>query len=146
MMQSPAEAQDVVADTVEKMWRMRDRLGELDNPQGYVVKSVRTTALDALRARNRRGSTLELEDVPSLTLDSSLSPVERIERVSELELVKDMMKLLPDNQRRVLELSAFRGLDVAEVVQVTGFSEGNVRVLLTRARSKLRKAFRQFYK
>lgn len=146
MMQSPSEAQDVVADTVEKLWHIREKLDEIENVKGYVMTTVRRTALDALRSRNRKGHTVDVEEMPALLPDPALTPHEQLERTSELELVVDMMRLLPENQRKVLELTAFRGLDSAEVVEVTGLSIENVRVLLSRARSKLRTAYRQFYK
>lgn len=145
MMQSPSDAQDVVADTVEKLWRSRSRLDEVENCCGYIVTATRRTALDALRSSQRRGPSIDIDDLPGLGDDTVSNPQDNLERISELELVRDMMARLPDNQRKVIELTAFRGLDNTEVATVTGLSVENVRVLLSRGRSKLRSAYRKFY-
>lgn len=146
MMQSQAEAQDVIADTVEKLWRSHQRLDEVENLKGYVIIAVRRTALDAIRSANRKGAFLGIDDLPAMAPDPLLSPQQKLELEGELELVRDMMNHLPANQRRVLELTAFRGLDNSEVATATGLSVENVRVLLSRGRAKLRAAYRNFYR
>lgn len=146
MMQSQSEAQDVVADTVEKLWRVRERLPEVENVKGYVVTAVRRTALDVIRTQTRRGTMLDLEEAPALRADPAYDPQQKLERLSELELLRDIIAALPRNQRRVMELTAFRGLDNGEVARVTGLSIENVRVLLSRGRARLREAYRRFYR
>lgn len=146
IMQSSTDAQDVVADTVEKLWRIQSRLDEVENLQGYIVRAVRNTALDTLRSPAHRKETLDLDSLPALAPDPALTPHQQLERRNELELLRDMMARLPANQRSVLELTAFRGLNNAEVAAATGLTIENVRVLLSRGRSKLRIAYRNFYR
>lgn len=137
LMPSPEEAQDVVADTVEKLWSQRKRLKEVENVHGYVVTAVRRTALDALRYRARH---------PQADIDNVALPVSDrvLDGTSDLELVRKLMCKLPDNQRLVLEMTAFQQLEVNEICQRTGLSCSNVRVLLSRARKKLREDFAQY--
>lgn len=145
MMQSPEEAQDVISDTIEKLWKVNHRLDKVDNQEGYVVTALRRTALDALRKKSGKGERIALEDNMFYYADAELTPLDNLERISELELLKDMIHLLPGKQKTVLELTAFNGLSNAEVAEIVNLSIENVRVLLSRARFKLRNAYRKFY-
>ena len=66
---------------------------------------------------------------------------ERIDARGDLARVRDLMTRLPENQRLVLTLSAMEGLSNKEIESETGLSKENVRVLLSRGRSKLRSMF-----
>jgi RNA polymerase sigma-70 factor (ECF subfamily) len=52
--------------------------------------------------------------------------------------VKECLPQLPDAQRQVLVLRDIEGIDAAEVCDLLGVSAGNQRVLLHRARSRVR--------
>ena len=52
---------------------------------------------------------------------------------------------LPENQRRVVTLRDVEGFGADEVCALLGLSEGNQRVLLHRARTKLRQALAEYY-
>ena len=47
------------------------------------------------------------------------------------------LQLLPQDQQTVIRLREFEGFELAEIAAITELSEGNVRVLLHRARQKL---------
>lgn len=53
IMPTQADAQDVVSDAVEKLWRNRERMAGLENPRGFMITVVKRTALDALRHQKR---------------------------------------------------------------------------------------------
>jgi RNA polymerase sigma-70 factor (ECF subfamily) len=52
---------------------------------------------------------------------------------------------LPETQRRVVTLRDVEGFSADEVCDLLGLTEGNQRVLLHRARSKLRQALAEEY-
>jgi RNA polymerase sigma-70 factor (ECF subfamily) len=52
--------------------------------------------------------------------------------------VRECLPALPDGQRQVLLLRDIEGIDAAEVCDVLGVTPGNQRVLLHRARARLR--------
>ena len=71
---------------------------------------------------------------------------EAIERLIAPELaarVRELIDELPPAQREVVTLRDVEGLSSVEVCSVLGISEGNQRVLLHRARSRLRQALEQ---
>jgi RNA polymerase sigma-70 factor (ECF subfamily) len=67
-------------------------------------------------------------------------PEEKLFARAALDVVEDEIRRLPANQRAVLDLRDVEGWDADEVCQLLDISAGNQRVLLHRARSRVRRA------
>jgi RNA polymerase sigma-70 factor (ECF subfamily) len=65
-------------------------------------------------------------------------PDARVESSEMVALVREALETLPEAQRAVMTLRDLDGWETAEVCELLGISEGNQRVLLHRARSKVR--------
>jgi RNA polymerase sigma-70 factor (ECF subfamily) len=66
------------------------------------------------------------------------SPETRLLTTEVKSVIADALASLPESQRRVMTLRDIEGLASEEVCGILGISEGNQRVLLHRARSKVR--------
>lgn len=77
-------------------------------------------------------------DIPELW--NELTPERVVEGRSVLEHVNAVIEALPSAQRAVLILRGQQGLDAAEVCAILDISEGNMRILLHRARLAVRAA------
>jgi RNA polymerase sigma-70 factor (ECF subfamily) len=66
-------------------------------------------------------------------------------RHETLGRIERAIAALPDNQRAVITLHDVEGWDSKEICNVLGISETNQRVLLHRARSKVRGALERYY-
>jgi RNA polymerase sigma-70 factor, ECF subfamily len=62
-----------------------------------------------------------------------------------LEVIRDAVDRLPDGQRAVMALRDLQGLSSAEACNVLGITETNQRVLLHRARTKVRRALEEHF-
>jgi RNA polymerase sigma-70 factor (ECF subfamily) len=107
-----------------------------------LVNRARTTA-----GRERRSDTLG--DVDSDRFDASgvwsAPPVPWADQIDDrlvaeqvAPLARTAIDTLPDGQRQVLLLRDVEGLPAAEVADILGVTDGNQRVLLHRARAKVR--------
>ena len=59
------------------------------------------------------------------------------------EKLRSLIALLPDNQRRIMEMRDVEGMETSEIKKLTGLSESNIRTLLCRARTIVRQQFKQ---
>ena len=62
------------------------------------------------------------------------------------EVLVGALQQLPERQAQVVALRDVHGLDSAEVAELMGTSEGNVRVLLHRGRAALRERLAGYYR
>jgi RNA polymerase sigma-70 factor (ECF subfamily) len=74
----------------------------------------------------------------------SLEPDSALLSAETRKLIGDTIAALPDGQRIVISLRDVEGWDAAEVCSVLELSETNQRVLLHRARSKVRAALERY--
>jgi RNA polymerase sigma-70 factor (ECF subfamily) len=66
------------------------------------------------------------------------APEERLLSRETREVIADAIETLPASQRQVIELRDVEGCDSEECCRILGLTEGNQRVLLHRARSRVR--------
>jgi RNA polymerase sigma-70 factor (ECF subfamily) len=76
------------------------------------------------------------------------APIEPWQQVLDAEarrVIEDAIAMLPDQQRQVIELRDVQGWGSDEVRNVLELSETNQRVLLHRARTKVRMALEAYF-
>lgn len=139
-----ADADEVVQEAFVRAVEARADLRGADLER-WLVRVATNLCLDCLRRRRRRGyqgpwlpSPLETEpprDAADPDAASGAAGVERAERVSYAFLVA--LEALSPRARAALLLVDVLDYPVAEVADVLGTTEGNVRVLLHRARRTL---------
>ena len=86
----------------------------------------------------RKNSRFTGEEIPEDLADDQEEVVEGIIRREEYRSLYRAIGLLPDTQKEVVTLFYFSRLSIKSISEITGKSETNVKVLLCRARDKLR--------
>ncbi len=113
------------------------------------VRDRRTVPLSALPGEDEGGASVDPERFlneghPRWPGHWSQPPdawsEDAVESRETLEVIAAAIEILPANQRAVITMRDVEGLGSDETCQVLGISEGNQRVLLHRARSKVRQA------
>ena len=97
----------------------------------WLYSIARNCALDMARRRSRR-LTDSIDDVPE--------PSEIPDRRGMI--LDEAMRALDDRERETLNLHYKGGFSAGEIGEILGLTEGNVRVIMFRARKKLREALR----
>ncbi len=128
------EAADAVQEAMVKIWRQGKNLASIENVEGYALTVLRTTAIDLLRKRKIR---VPIDDNICGSTDSAA-----VEKDSA-DFLKQLLGRLPKAQQQVMMLSSFHNLSNAEIAELTGLSNENVRQILCRARKKIRKLYEQ---
>ncbi|MCM1028177.1 MAG: sigma-70 family RNA polymerase sigma factor [Pseudoflavonifractor sp.] len=130
---------DIVQDTLLRLWSIRDRLDSYTDPEALAMVMARRITIDALRRVGVRQAT-SLDDSYDVA-DSSLTPEEAVASDMEEEAIAGLIDALPSRQAMILKMRHADGLELDEIASVSGISEGNVRVLLSRGRSRLRQLY-----
>ena len=138
------EAEDIVQDTLIKVWNSRDRWQQLDSIEAYSLTVARNLSLDRIKKmENQNGS---LEDEKTERPDVSSNPSERMIQKDKLDIVKRMIDELPEKQRSCIQLRDIEGKAYKDIAQILGITEEQVKINIFRARQTIKQRFQQFDK
>ncbi len=108
--------------------------------RAWFYKVARNIAIDRLRKRGRIDNG-EIPEIADETRESN--PEDYLKHCENIRQLDKCMSRLPDKYKSVLVLREFNGLAYGEIAAVLGISVDNVKVLLFRARQKLRESYRR---
>ena len=135
ILESGADAEDAVQDLYLKLWDAGDALDTIRAPKAYCISLLRNICIDRLRRYRPDGE----EKIPQRAADDSLQD-ERMNERQKIEAAIKQMSSLSDNERIVLKMKVFDDLSYEEIQKRTGLSQLSMRVHLSNARRKIRKA------
>jgi len=119
------EARDVVQDVLLRFCR---KTLVFTNVEAYLIRAVRNACIDVLRARRFWDD----EETESAVVEDFHCSWEAG------ELVKFAMSKLGLKQRMVVQMKDIEGYSTEEVARILGVKENQVRVILSRARIKMK--------
>lgn len=134
VMRSDDEAADIVQDAMLRLFEKRNQLENIVDIKSYCINVVRNACLNKLRGKKQHLSTDEVTDI-----DSAEDVHTELEWRDFYGIVSKAMSRLPVDQRNVFRMSVYGGFSNIEIAELLGITQGNVRVLLSRARIKIRK-------
>ena len=138
------EAEDIVQDTLIKVWNSRDKWQQLDSIEAYSLTVARNLSLDRIKKmENQNGS---LEDEKTERPDISSNPSERMIQKDKLDIVKRMIDELPEKQRSCIQLRDIEGKTYKDIAQILNITEEQVKINIFRARQTIKQRFQQFDK
>ena len=126
-------AEDIVSSAFFKALTLAD--DSIHNFKPWLLTVCRNEFISICRKNSR----LTGEDIPEDLADDREEVIESIIRREEYRSLYRAIGLLPDTQREAVMHFYFSGLPIKSISEVTGKSETNTKVLLCRAREKLRK-------
>ncbi len=136
VLRDPASAEDVLQEVFMQIWH---------NPGVFVATRGSLGGWLAVVARNRSIDTLRrkrpTEQVEEMALASNYNLADEAERNSMMEKARGVIRLLPVEQRKTLEMAFFDGLTHSEIAEMTGDPLGTVKTRIRSALTSLRKAF-----
>ena len=135
ILESEQDARDAVQDLFIKLWNSRDTLDSVHNPMGYGIRLLKNLCIDRIRKESRLARADLSEEIPADdTADGPQAAKEQAERLMRA------VRKLPERQRAVLEMKLLRGMSNEQISKETGMSNLAVRVMISRARTKIKEA------
>ncbi|HZD93438.1 MAG TPA: sigma-70 family RNA polymerase sigma factor [Candidatus Sulfotelmatobacter sp.] len=129
-------AEDVVQEVFLQLWR---------NPQSFDAERGRLGPWLAVIARNRAIDHLRKrppeDDIDELPISTGLNLEDDTAQRLAIEKIRGVLALLPQDQRKALELAFFEGMTHTEIAGKTGEPLGTVKTRIRAGLLALRKAF-----
>ena len=118
------EAKDLVQDTFEKVWIKKEEV-QFENAKSYCFTAAYHLMLNRLKIKKRT----DFFDSPAIISANCTIQVNDLKEYLDLALTQ-----LPEIQRTVILLRDYEGYNYAEIGDITGLSEAQVKVYIYRAR------------
>ena len=123
------EAEEIAQDAFLKLWERWDRVGEMDDPAGYLYR----TAMNTFRKRYRRAKLALHRALSDAAVDDGIAAIDARDAVVRA------MALLSKRQRAAVVLIDLLGYPSEEAARMLGVGASTVRSHASRAHAELRK-------
>lgn len=136
-----AEAEDIVQDTLIKVWNKRDTWNQIESIEAFCMTTCRNLSLDRLERKDNTNASLDEERVERQ--DSTANPLERTQTLNSVEVVRTLINSLPEKQRSCIQLRDFEGKPYKEIASILRISEEQVKVNIFRARQTIKQKYQK---
>lgn len=136
------EAEDIVQDTLIKVWNKRDDWDNIESIEAFSMTVCRNLALDRMKRAEHQNASLEQEVIDSA--DRSRSPLELMEHRDRVETVRRLVNSLPEKRKRsCMQLRDFEGKSYRDIANILGITEEQVKVNIFRARQTIKQKYQE---
>jgi RNA polymerase sigma-70 factor (ECF subfamily) len=138
-----AEAEDVVQETMMKVWNRRDQWEQIESIEAFCLTICRNLSLDKVRRMDNQTQSLDAAYDPK-DLGVSSNPEEQAIQSDRIRLVRQMISQLPEKQRSCMQLRDMEGKSYKDIATILDITEEQVKVNIFRARQTIREKFKKF--
>lgn len=137
-------AEDLTADLFSNIWKniiqKPDFIDKIDNIQAFLYKSAYNKVIDFYKLKKKEILTGEEID----TITSAIIEPEQNQAIINIEMeeAKKLLDKLDKKYRDIIILYYIEELSTKEIAQITGKSEVNIRVIISRGLKKLKEGNR----
>ena len=138
---NPEDAEDIVQDVFVRMQRNIDALSSADRLEAWAFRIARNAIADHYRSPNRRVVTVEAAEKLTDELDEANGVGGEPPNDARAEMARcigPMVRGLPDNYRRAIELTELEGMTQAAAAERLGLSVPGAKSRVQRGRARLR--------
>jgi RNA polymerase sigma-70 factor (ECF subfamily) len=138
-----ADAEDVVQETMMKVWNRRDQWNQIDSIEAFCLTICRNLSLDKVRRMDNQTQSLDAAYDPKDHGVAS-NPEEQAIQSDRIRLVRQMISQLPEKQRSCMQLRDMEGKSYKDIATILDITEEQVKVNIFRARQTIREKFKRF--
>lgn len=135
-----AEAEDIVQDTMIRVWNKRDEWAQFNSIEAFCLTVARNLAID--RSQKSEAQNIELTTETQEMSDGS-TPERQLERSEQMNLVRKLINELPEKQRTIIQLRDIEEKSYKEIADVMQLTEDQVKVTLFRARQRIKAKYNE---
>ena len=133
-----AEAEDVVQDTMIRVWNKREEWTQFGSIEAYCLTVAKNLAID--RSQKKEAQNVEL--TPEMEEESEASgPYDQKNNKERLSIIHRLINELPEKQRLIMQLRDIEGESYKEIAKILNLTEEQVKVNLFRARQKVKQRY-----
>ncbi|HEX7099416.1 MAG TPA: sigma-70 family RNA polymerase sigma factor [Acidimicrobiia bacterium] len=154
MTRNPADAEDLVQETMLKAYRAYDTFTEGTNLKAWLYRILTNTYINRYRKAQRRPTETDLGEVEDLYLYRRLGSEDTadVSRSAEDQLldglvesdIKEAVEALPEHFRLPVLLADLEGFSYKEIAEILDIPIGTVMSRLHRGRKQLQRALWEF--
>ena len=133
-----AEAEDVVQDTMIRVWNKRDEWQQFESVEAYCLIVAKNLAID--RSQKKDAQNVELTPEMAEEADTS-GPYDRLVNKERMKIIHRLIDELPEKQRLIMQLRDIEGESYKDIAKVLQLTEEQVKVNLFRARQKVKQRY-----
>ena len=128
------DMRDALQEAFLRVWSRRESLADESHAEGLLTVTARNLRIDSLRRRSEHFGDISADD----TSDQLSSPPDESaeELYGEIDTLAD--RILSPRDKEILYHRDKDGWDFEELAQYYDLSVGNVRMIVSRARNKIR--------
>jgi RNA polymerase sigma-70 factor (ECF subfamily) len=145
---SRQDADDVVSDSLVALFQKMDTLRSMDENalRYYIIRTVRNTAFNHMRkAKQTNLHFLHVSDSVKENMADNSSVEVLVLCRDDLDMVRDVVRDLPEKEREAVFLRFEDGLDSEEIARIMDVSTNSVYRYINRAREHIRKCAERRY-
>ena len=128
-----AEAEDIAQEVFIKAWTNLTKFSHKSTFATWLYRIAYNAALSSKRIRRQLFA--EVSDRVLATVSEEVE--QQVFTDADVDALEDALTQLPPRSRAIVELHYRHNLPLSEVAEVVGSSEGNVKVIIHRARRQL---------
>ena len=140
---NPAEAEDVVQETMMKVWNRREQWEQIESIEAFCLTICRNLALDKTRKMTGTEQSLDTDEYDAPDHSHTANPEEQAIQQDRIQLVRRLIDNLPEKQRSIMQLRDFESRSYKEIAAIMGISEEQVKINIFRARQTIKQKYIQ---
>jgi RNA polymerase sigma-70 factor (ECF subfamily) len=140
-----AEAEDVVQETMMKVWNRREQWEQIESIEAFCLTICRNLSLDKLRRMDNQTQSLDAAYDPK-DFHVASNPEEQAVQRDRIQLVRQLINMLPEKQRSCMQLRDMEGKSYKDIAAILGITEEQVKVNIFRARQTIKERFQKIEK
>ena len=134
------ESEDVVQDTLMRLWQRRDELEGISNIESFALKIAYNRALDCNERMANKSVSLVEEKHDRIDMQQQ-QPDQKLVHDEQMAKIADIISSLPEKQRTIVQLRDIEGKTYKEIAEILSITESDVKVTLFRTRNKIKENF-----